>query len=467
MSTTFWLGVILIGGVLLAAVSSPVPPLPFLAGAIGLFALHHQLRAEVGASIALLTASLLFGATSLFWTMTHAVSTAEAVAFAGAAVAVAAAAHVRPSGARILLWSVAAIIPVVLRWVVASAPVNADAAPAPGLVASLFSASHGFLSLTPVVYLAVIGTLASLWRTRPRGWPHGSDHSRTASVPRLLAVIAITMSGMVRPAAGPFDHGLTATLPLVAPGLALALASLRARPLLLVAPLVLSAIAWNYWLMIQFTAGAIPKDAPVSFATLVRQQADVATRTPYVYPFAFPANVLFAWREGVPVDRFELLSSEPRRSTIDVSMDRRADRFLLDGWEATSSINREAVRWTAQPRASIVVPLTLTGSGMQVSLSIRARLEEPAVDALMALEINGHAIGRFVAPAAAAADVTFNIAPRDVGRIFRDGYNRVTIVNHGVQRVDPSDERPPGPLASRPGSRAWPVAVYRMRLAPA
>jgi hypothetical protein len=43
----------------------------------------------------------------------------------------------------------------------------------------------------------------------------------------------------------------------------------------------------------------------------------------------------------------------------------------------------------------------------------------------------------------------------------------VTFVSYGVARVDASDARPPGPLARRLGSRAWPVAIYRLRIAAA
>jgi hypothetical protein len=46
--------------------------------------------------------------------------------------------------------------------------------------------------------------------------------------------------------------------------------------------------------------------------------------------------------------------------------------------------------------------------------------------------------------------------------VFREGYNRFSFRSLGVEQVDPSDPRPPGPLAGRKGSQVWPVAVYRV-----
>ena len=94
---------------------------------------------------------------------------------------------------------------------------------------------------------------------------------------------------------------------LLAPGLALAIDGVVRRPLVALAPLVVAALWWNHLLMAQYTVGLLPKDEPVSFGRLVQQQADLHTRSPYVYPFAFPANVWFAWREGLPVDKYDLL----------------------------------------------------------------------------------------------------------------------------------------------------------------
>ena len=96
----------------------------------------------------------------------------------------------------------------------------------------------------------------------------------------------------------------------------------------------------------------------------------------------------------------------------------------------------------------------------------RARLEEPAVNAIVGLEINDVEVGRFIVPSAAPLEMPITLPAAVVGRRLRAGYNRLTFVSHGVQRVDPSDQRPPGPIGRRAGNRAWPVAVYRIHIAP-
>ncbi|MGH9174914.1 MAG: hypothetical protein ACRD1H_11180, partial [Vicinamibacterales bacterium] len=123
------------------------------------------------------------------------------------------------------------------------------------------------------------------------------------------------------------------------------------------------------------------------------------------------------------------------------------------------------VHWIGERRATIALPLDLpTDRPVRVSVTARARLEEPAVDADLGLEVNGHEVGRFIAPAAAATEVHMTIRADVVGRIFRAGYNRLTVISYGVHRADPADRREPGPIASRTGRRAWPVAISRIRI---
>jgi hypothetical protein len=204
----------------------------------------------------------------------------------------------------------------------------------------------------------------------------------------------------------------------------------------------------------------------VSFASMVRQQMAVQTRSPYVYPFALPASAWFAWREGVPIERFEQLAFEPRLTTIDQPMDRRVERFLLDGWEPGA--DESGPHWIRDPRASLTLPFDPPPSGaVDLTINARTRLEEPAVNATIALEVNGHEIARFVVPPTAPADFTTRVSADHVGRVWRAGYNRLTFVSYGVERADPSDTRPPGPLGRRSKDRPWPVAIYRVRITPA
>ena len=445
-------------GILLASLQGALPPVfSYSAGAIGLAAVHERLRRWFSPASALFTVLLIFGATSLFWSMTRDAAPLEPAAFAIAAVALAAACREPWRTPRVVAGAVVAVAaPSLLRAVLAT-PVEAHAvALDSGPMGLLFSSTHGLFTLTPIVYLAFAGAMALAFRDR-----RAAALAVATFLAMLIAVVAFPTAST-----GPAAHRLTAALAVLAPGLAYAIDRAMARPWLAIVPLVLGVAVWNYWLMIQYTVGTLPKDEPVSFSGMVRQQMAVETRSPYVYPFALPANAWFAWREGIPVERFEQLAFEPRLASIDQPMDKHADRFLLEGWEPGGE--DAGPRWIRDARAGVTLPFEPpAGRAVVVTVNARTRLEEPAVSATLALEANGQEIGRFVVPPTAPADFSIEVPADAVGRVWRAGYNRLTFVSDGVQRIDPTDTRPPGPLGRRLKDRPWPVAIYRVRITPA
>jgi hypothetical protein len=404
-----------------------------LAGAAGLFALFHRLRQEFSLAAVWLTTLLIAGGTSLFWSMTQPTSPTDTIVFAVVA-ALAASVH-RPAARslRLLLWIALIVMPLVVSW---AASVTADRT-APTLAADpLFSSLRGFFALTPVAYIATVGLLFYARRNREMG------------IPSLVAIFLWTTSSwlFLTRMRGPFDHGLTPALALAAPGLATLIEAARTRPWPAVAPLVAAFPLWNYWLMVQYTAGTLPKDEPVSFAAMVRQQADVVTRPPFFYPFAFPANVFFAWREGVPVDRYELLAPEPRRTEFELPADRRGDRFLIGGWAAQAS-GPAAMRWTSARTSVLVFPLHPPSRDLVVSVVAGARADDPASSVEFSVEVNGREIGRAMT-STTPTSAEFVVPATTVREILRDGYNRLIIINHSRGRLTP-------------------LGVYQLRVAPA
>lgn len=438
---------------LAALASSTLVSLPaYVAGAVGLAAVHERLRPEFGRRVSLVATLLLLGATSLFWHMTRAADLAEAAMFALVASLLYLArqrAFTRP-----LAWFLALLAPIVQQ---ALQPAAVHEAASSAWLADLFSSSHGLLSLTPVAYVAFGGAVLYIRRN--------PGETLTA-----LAVFAAwlgmrTLLSVDADPADPFAHRLTAALALFAPGLAFVIEIARRRPILAIAPLVLLGLTWNYWLMVQYTIGTLPKDAPVSFARMVQQQADVLTRSPFIYPFAFPANAWFALRENVPAARYDVLAREPRHRSLDLVMDRRADRFLLEGWDAPGQEPQGPVHWLGFARATIALPLDPPPQRpVRVTIVARARLDDPPVNADLGVELNGHVVGRMAVSPVAPGEAHMTIPATAVGRILRAGYNRLTFVSYGVHARDATAA--PAATAARPRDRAWPVAIYRIRIAP-
>jgi hypothetical protein len=274
------------------------------------------------------------------------------------------------------------------------------------------------------------------------------------------------VNGATQDWAGGWSFGgrrFTSVLVLLAPGLALVLEWLVRRPLAALAPVVVGTLWWNHLLMVQYTSNMLPKDEPVSFARMVRQQGDVATRAPFTYPFAFPANVWFAWRHGLPVDKYDVLAQEVARPTFETRFDRTVEKYLLDGWEAPTGDEWGAAWWIRATPAVMTVPLALPPGRAQVTVTARTRLDEPIVQAALALDLNGVQIGQFAAGVPAPSTSTITIPAEIAARVLRRGFNEIAFRSLGVSRVDPADTRPPGPLARRRDA-AWPVAFYDLRL---
>jgi hypothetical protein len=320
---------------------------------------------------------------------------------------------------------------------------------------TLFSSWHGFFSWTPIAYVAALGTVAYLRRE----W-------RWAASALFVLVVTAWVNGATQDWAGGWSFGgrrFTSVLVLLAPGLALVLEWLERRPLAALAPVVVATLWWNHLLMVQYSSGMLPKDEPVSFGRLVRQQGDVATRGPFTYPFAFPANVWFAWRHGLPVDKYDVLAQEVPRPAFETRFDRTVEKYLLQGWEAPTGDEWGAAWWIRDTPAVMTVPMALPPGRAQVTVTSRTRLDEPIVQAALALELNGVQVGQFAAGVPAPSTSTITIPAEVAARVLRRGFNAVAFRSLGVSRVDPADRRPPGPLARRKDA-AWPVAFYDLRL---
>jgi hypothetical protein len=497
----------------------------FAIGAVGLIALLFHLRREFSRQVAFIAVLLLFAATPLYWYMVYEPSMTHAASFGFVALFVVAAARWIPTSAtdarrpaldsrhalilgtllglaflarsqeslfalypgilalsavgvaraervrramRLALWAFLGALPWLLLQLghsyILFTRYEYDLLGQGGYfnpqqsrwIDTLFSSWHGFLSWTPVAYLAVIGTIAYVRRE----W-------RWALSALLILFIMAWVNGATQDWAGGWSFGgrrFSSVLAMLAPGLAVVIGFVLRRPLVALAPLVVGALWWNHLLMVQYTAGMLPKDEPVSFGRIVRQQAELHTRSPYWYPFAFPANAWFAWREGVPVDKYDVLAPETPRASFSLTFDRGAEKFLLGRWEAPGGDDWGQAWWIGDSPAVVLVPLAPEDGPVTLTLRSRTRFEEPVMQASMALDVNGEEVGRFLPGVPDASTTTITIPADTARRLFRRGFNRVAFRSLGVTPVDPADPRPPGPLARRQGRHVWPVAIYSLEL---
>ena len=488
----------------------------FAVGAAGLWALLLHLRSRFAPGVAGTTVVLLFGATPLFWYMVYEPSMTHAASFGFAALFAVASARWVPAGATrrqslvlgtLVGLAFAARSQEVLFALLPGLLVFGGTAPwrdrltraltlagwaflgaLPWLLLqalhsyvlftrydyhllgqggyfdpwhsrwldTLFSSWHGLFSWTPVAYVAALGTIAYLRRE----W-------RWATAGLVVLVLTAWVNGATQDWAAGWSFGgrrFSSVLVLLAPGLALVIEAAVRRPLLALAPVVVASLWWNHLLMVQYTSGLLPKDEPVSFGRLVRQQADVYTRAPFAYPFAFPANVWFAWREGLPVDSYDLLSPEVPRASFEMRFDHSGEKYLLEGWEAPSGDEWGSAWWIGRATATLAVPLAAHPGAVEIAITTRTRLDDPPVQAALALDVNGTQVGQFTAGVPAPSTATITVPADLAARLFRAGFNRFAVRSLGVARLDPADTRLPGPLARRP-STVWPVAVYDLRVA--
>jgi hypothetical protein len=483
-----------------------------LAAAAGLWAIHQRLRREFGGTVALIASVLLFVATPLAWyaiyepAMTHAASFGLVALFilgaerwrghppsrtAAAALGVvfslilsvrpqdglfgvfllaAIAASWTDRASRIaqlqgLAWFAAGAVPLIA---VQLATLSALMARQPlQLVGetgylhvfdsrwldALFSSRHGFFSWTPIAYVAAIGTVCYL--VRNRAW--------AASALIVLAAMS-WVNGSADDWWGGWAFGgrrFTSTLPALAPGLALSVAWVGARPLLALMPVVIAVLGWNILLMQQYHHERIPRDAAVSFQTLVRQQGELLAEQMGVYPFAFPANVWFAWREALPVDRYDLLAPEPLRPRVELALDEHSRRFLLNGWGETDRDESGPFFTVAGEEAMLALPLD-PPRAPPPTLEIEAGTgpsRQPTY-VVLRVEVNGRMVGEAALEPARRTFVFDGNRPDLPRDLWRKGYNRVAFRKLRGRTVAEESWQP----ASSDRARRWPVALYGLRV---
>jgi hypothetical protein len=446
-------------------------------GAVGLFALHARLRHEFAPGVAFAASTLVFLATPLVWYMVYEPAMTHAASFGFVALFVVAAARftqvdmspvhgvtlgallgvavmTRPQEAifalfpaillltspapfarrvrgalRLALWALVGVTPFLGLQAIHSAFLLGREQFVLGgggegyldffnsrWADTLWSSWHGFFAWTPVAYLAFLAMFAYLRRNR--GWA-------------LAAIVIVLLMAWVNGATADWAAGWSfggrrfiSVLAVLCPGIALIVHGLTRRPVVALAIVAAAAIAWNQLLQVQHTRGMLTSETPVSFAQIIRQQAALATAPPFVYPFAFPANALFAWRTGLPLSSYDLLGFEPLRSDIDLPLTANASRFFTAGWGNRVSDPFGELYWIDGQAAELLLPLDLPPNrNVTVSWSTRTRRLEPPEPATFALVINGRETFRFTPDTDQQSSFSFTVPAGE--SLWVRGFNRV------------------------------------------
>jgi hypothetical protein len=281
---------------------------------------------------------------------------------------------------------------------------------------TLWSSWHGFLSWTPVAYIALLGT--AFYARRHRPW---------AIAALLIVFLMAWINGSTADWAAGWSFGgrrFVSILAVLAPGLAYVVWQLARRPLIAVGIVVVFAIGWHQLLVAQYATRTLPKGAAVSFGQIVRQQAMLLTRPPFVYPFAFPANAWFAWRTGLPLDRYDLLGPESLRPSIDLPMNAAAGKFLISGWGPRASDSAGELRWIDGPHADLVLPLDIPADrDISVRIQARTRMLDPPEPATLKISINGRELGTVTPDSQQPSEARFTV-PSGTAILVR-GFNRI------------------------------------------
>ena len=239
----------------------------------------------------------------------------------------------------------------------------------PHLMDVLFSSRNGLVAMSPILYVASLGLVAFAWRRPAFG------------VPSLVACAAMVyFNASIQDWWGSAGYGgrrFDGVIVLMVIGLAAAIDGfvgvVARRPRLVAATVFGLAAVWNLTFIAAARRGDVTPAAAMSFGDAGAAQARVLHDW-VGHPFSFPANALFAARNGVSLGAYDLLAplsflGDPIRPYGRVDIGTADEPFLLDGWYPSERDGDISFRWASQ-RAGVIVPLNFPDD---LDLQIRLR----------------------------------------------------------------------------------------------
>lgn len=291
---------------------------------------------------------------------------------------------------------------------------------APQLVDVLWSSRSGLFATSPAIYLAVLG-LVPLWRA----------HRVIAAMGLVTLVLMTWTNGAVEDWWAGASYGgrrFDSLIPFLVPGLAAGIGVttrvITRRPAATAAGILGLLVVWNVSLLSVARAGTYRIGQIVSFADLGAAQAETVHGW-IGHPWSMPANLIFAWRNGVAPARFDLLQpnrflGDPARPYGRIDVGGADTVYLDDGWHGPERDGDLTFRWT-EDRAALIVPLDHPAP-LLLQVQLRAFEYPDAPPQQLMVEINGHAIeGPVITGVWQRVEI-----PTDAG-IWTRGVNRVVL----------------------------------------
>ena len=294
----------------------------------------------------------------------------------------------------------------------------------------LWSSRSGLFAMSPVLYVGALGLLL-LWR-----------RDRLATIAALTAFSAMVfLNGAVQDWWGGSAFGgrrFDATLPLLVLGTALALersaAWVAAHPRVVVGLSGAALVVWNLTLMESAVGGALQLGAPNSFGAIAGRQATTLHRW-LGHPFSYPANLVFALRNGVTPAEADMLwpnrfLADPMRPYGRIDLGGDDELAVLEGWHRAERDGDTTFRWASR-EAAVRVALDHAAT-LRVQVRGQAVVYPSAPPQTLTVSVNGVAGSPLALPAAWTTVET--VVPSDR---WRAGLNQVRLTF--AHAVRPSD----------------------------
>jgi hypothetical protein len=291
----------------------------------------------------------------------------------------------------------------------------------PFLIETFFSSRHGLLSWTPVLWLGFLGFIPACRRRLAFALP----------LALCLAVMAYVnvCAGDWWAGASFSNRRFDSALPLLAFGMAAAIEWLRQVsercPTLAVSALLLPLVLWNICEVVLLKAGRLPRGQTVSFEDRVERSAEAVSST-VGSPPTWPASWLFALRHRVApskydqvVGRYLFYRQNNLAGHLDLG-DRGDEAMLGEGWGPAlvdEGVSYRSITAKARLFAPLDVPETLV---------IRVRARCVAAPCALTVGVNGARAGKL------ALDDSWGTQEMKVPRAFwQRETNEVTFETNG------------------------------------